>query len=200
MALKVAFWTRWLHIYLSMFGMAALVFFSVTGITLNHPDWVFSDAERSSQAEGRVPSEWLNLSSAASPDDRVDKLKVVESLRAAHGVRGALSEFRVDDRDCTVAFKGPGYSADIFLDRQTGKYTLTQMSHGLMAVVNDLHKGRDSGGAWSVLIDVSAGILIVIALSGLGLLFYLKRRRIPGLVLGILGAIVIALVAWFWVP
>jgi hypothetical protein len=106
----------------------------------------------------------------------------------------------VDDRDCTVAFKGPGYSADIFLDRETGKYTLTQMSHGLIAVVNDLHKGRDSGNAWSIFIDVSAGILIVIALSGLGLLFYLKRRRIPGLIVAVLGTIVIALVAWLWVP
>ena len=29
---------RWLHIYLSMFGLAAVLFFSVTGITLNHPN------------------------------------------------------------------------------------------------------------------------------------------------------------------
>ena len=43
----------WLHIYVSMFGLAAVLFFSVTGITLNHPDWFFGDAER--QDTGRGP-------------------------------------------------------------------------------------------------------------------------------------------------
>ena len=37
---------RWLHIYLSMFSLAVVLFFSVTGITLNHPDWFFGGAER----------------------------------------------------------------------------------------------------------------------------------------------------------
>ncbi len=51
----------WLHIYLSMFGLAAVLFFSVTGLTLNHPDWFFAGAERSAQAEGRVDAKWLHL-------------------------------------------------------------------------------------------------------------------------------------------
>ena len=38
-----AAWMRWLHIYLSMLGFTALIFFSVTGITLNHADWFFAD-------------------------------------------------------------------------------------------------------------------------------------------------------------
>ncbi len=49
----------WLHIYVSMFGLAAVLFFSVTGITLNHPDWFFGSAERQDQAEGQVDRKWL---------------------------------------------------------------------------------------------------------------------------------------------
>ena len=45
-----AFWSRWLHIYTSMFGLAAILFFSVTGLTLNHPDWFFT--ERVTQSTG----------------------------------------------------------------------------------------------------------------------------------------------------
>ena len=60
-------------------------------------------------------------------------------------IRGALAEFRVDDTECTVSFKGPGYSADAFIDRESGQYTLTEFDHGLIAVINDLHKGRDTG-------------------------------------------------------
>jgi hypothetical protein len=44
---------RWLHIYLSMFGLAAVLFFSVTGLTLNHPDW-FGEPERRVSARGQM--------------------------------------------------------------------------------------------------------------------------------------------------
>ena len=87
------------------------------------------------------------------------KLEVVEDLRKAHGIRGALTDFRVDDAECMVTFKGPGYAADAFIDRDSGQYTLTQSFHGFIAMLNDLHKGRDTGLAWSVLIDVSAIVL-----------------------------------------
>ena len=43
---------RWLHIYLSMFSLAVVLFFSVTGITLNHPDWFYSAAERTDRGRG----------------------------------------------------------------------------------------------------------------------------------------------------
>ena len=36
---------RWLHVYLSMISLAVVLFFSVTGITLNHPDWFFDAAK-----------------------------------------------------------------------------------------------------------------------------------------------------------
>jgi hypothetical protein len=44
-----------------------------------------------------------------------------------------------------VTFKGHGYAADAMIERDTRKYKLTQTSHDLVAVLNDLHKGRDSG-------------------------------------------------------
>ena len=51
---------RWLHIHLSMFGLAVVLFFSVTGLTLNHPDW-FGEPERRVSAQGRMPARWLRL-------------------------------------------------------------------------------------------------------------------------------------------
>ncbi len=38
LAVRTAAVMRWLHIYVSLFGLAAVLFFSVTGLTLNHPD------------------------------------------------------------------------------------------------------------------------------------------------------------------
>ena len=37
--------SRWLHVYLSMFSFAVLMFFAVTGLTLNHANW-FDGQER----------------------------------------------------------------------------------------------------------------------------------------------------------
>jgi hypothetical protein len=180
---------RWLHIYLSMFSLAIILFFSVTGVTLNHPDWFSAGAERTVEDEGRVDARWL-----VTPE--VKKLEVVEHLRKVHGVRGALADFRVDDGECVVSFKGPGYAADAFIVRDSGEYKLTETSHGLIAVINDLHKGRDTGPGWSMVIDASAVFMTVVSLTGLVLLFYLKLRRNPGMMVVLVGTVA-ALAAYF---
>jgi hypothetical protein len=98
---RLAALVRWLHIYLSMFGFATLIFFSLTGITLNHPDWLLGTAKRESQVEGQMNSEWLKPSAAAStsttdspaadPAQQLARLEIVEFLRHEHLVRGAVS-------------------------------------------------------------------------------------------------------------
>ncbi len=209
LAIRFAKLVRWLHIYLSMFGLAAVLFFSATGITLNHPDWFFGEAQRSVRSTGQIDPRWLRRdvaaagASAEDPGDlspQVNKLEVVEFLRQTQGIRGALAEFRVDDSECVVSFKGPGYAADAFIDRDSGRYTLTQSFHGVIAVLNDLHKGRDTGLAWSILIDASAIVLTFISLSGLVLLLYLKLRRTPGLVVAIIGTIIVLALYLLGVP
>ena len=209
LSIRFAKLMRWLHIYLSMFGLATVLFFSVTGITLNHPNWVFGQVERRREAEGQVELKWISReitatnSQAGDQSDRskeVAKLDVVEHLRKTQSIRGALTEFRVDESECMVSFKGPGYSADAFIDRESGHYNLTEIDHGLVALVNDLHKGRDTGPIWSMLIDISAGLMTLISLTGLVLLFYLKLRRVPGVIVALVGTVVIVLVFRFWVP
>jgi hypothetical protein len=192
---------RWLHIYLSMFGLAAVLFFSVTGITLNHPDWVFGQVERTRAAEGEVDVKWIGRELGDSNNfAQVKKLEVVEHLRKTHMIRGALAEFRVDDNECMVSFKGPGYSADAFIDRESGHYSLTELDHGLIALINDLHKGRDTGAVWSAVIDFSAGLMTLISLSGLVLLFYLKLKRVTGVVVALAGTAILIVIFRIWVP
>jgi hypothetical protein len=192
---------RWLHIYLSMFGLAAVLFFSVTGITLNHPDWVFGQVERTRAAEGEVDVKWIGRELGDSNNfAQVKKLEVVEHLRKTHTIRGALADFRVDDNECMVSFKGPGYSADAFIDRESGHYSLTELDHGLIALINDLHKGRDTGAVWSAVIDFSAGLMTLISLSGLVLLFYLKLKRVTGVVVALAGTAILIVIFRIWVP
>ena len=97
-------------------------------------------------------------------------------------------------------FKGPGYSADVFIDRNSGAYTLTEIKTGAVAILNDLHKGRDSGTAWSWVIDISAVLMIFVSVTGLALLFYLKKRRRSGLIVTLAGFLLLVLVWAIWVP
>lgn len=176
-------WARWLHIYLSMVSFAILFFFAVTGLTVNHPEW-FSSQQKTVQYQGQVPIAWVR-----PPGGKLDKLQIVEQLRRQHGIPSELSDFRVDDSQLSVSFKGPGYTADTFIDRQTGKYEVTETRMGWGAVINDLHKGRDTGSGWKALIDASAVLMTLVSVTGMALIFFLAKRRVSGLVCAGLGAV-----------
>lgn len=179
---------RWLHIYLSMLSFAALMFFAFTGITLNHPTWFGASEQRVRDAEGILPAGLIG-------EDKVNELAIAEHLRATHRLQGRVTEFESGDLDCMVVFKAPGYSADVFLDRQSGAYTVTESVAGVVAVMNDLHKGRDSGKSWALVIDISAVLMILMSVSGFGLLFYLKKRRVSGIIASVAGTVALIL-AW----
>ena len=69
-----------------------------------------------------------------------------------------------------------------------------------MAVLNDLHKGRDTGTAWAWIIDVSAFLMTLVSLTGLILIFFLQKRRMSGLIAVGIGAILCWVVYLIWVP
>jgi hypothetical protein len=183
--------SRWLHIYLSMASFGILFFFAVTGLTLNHAEW-FASQQHTTQLRGAMDPKFLGKD--------VAKLEIVEHLRTAHGIHGAVNDFRIEDRDCSIAFKGPGYSADVLIDRSTGRYELTETRMGFFAVINDLHKGRDSGKAWSVVIDISAVLMTLVSLTGMLLIFFLQKKRLSGLLAAGAGIVLCYLAYLAWVP
>ena len=192
---RLVTWSRWLHIYLSMVSFAILFFFAVTGLTVNHIDW-FANQQKTFLYKGTMPHAWLRP--AGGKD--VAKLEIVEQLRKAHGIKAALSDFRVDDAQCAVSFKGPGYTADTFIDRDTGTYEVTETRMGWGAILNDLHKGRDTGPGWKLLIDFSAVLMTFVSVTGMALIFFLAKRRFSGLMAAAVGAVLCYVVYLVWVP
>jgi len=191
---QTAAFSRWLHIYLSMLCFIVVLFFAVTGITLNHADW-FDGKQVENKVNGTVPVAWVNNADTA----KINKLMIVELLRNKYNVKGAVSDFLIEDEQCSVSFKGPGYEASTFINRKDGKFELNELKLGVVAVLNDRHKGRDTGKSWSWVIDVSAGFLTLISLSGLVMLLFLKKRRVNGLLLAVLGGAICFLVYYIWV-
>ena len=184
---------RWLHIYLSMLGFSAIMFFAATGVTLNHPTWFGGSDLVIEDISDQFPSGWLS-------DERTE-LAIAEALREKHQLRGKVTEFHKDEFEYMLVYKSPAYAADVFVDRNSGAYTLTITSANIVAAMNDLHKGRDTSSTWKAVgIDGAAFLMILFSLSGFGLLFYIKRRRVKGLVTCVIGTLVLGVVWYLFVP
>ncbi len=181
--------SRWLHIYLSMVSFAILLFFAVTGFTLNHADW-FGNKPQIKKATGTLDVKWVN----AKDTNLVAKLQIVEFLRKTNGIKGNVSDFRIDDGDVSVSFNGPGYAADTYINRDNGQYKLTETRFGLVAVLNDLHKGRDAGKGWSMVIDVTAIFMALVSLTGIVMICFMKKKRFNGLIFAVAGLVMVCVV------
>jgi len=179
---------RSLHLYASMASLLVVLFFAATGITLNHPEWAFGNTAKNYTYTGTLPAGW-------KVDDQMNWLEVAETLRAAHGLRGRVSDTLLEGDEASISFRGPGYSADAFI-QSDGQYTLKVTLQGPVAVLNDLHKGRDTGSAWAWVIDFSGGFLLLVALTGLGLSLYLRKTRRAALLTVLAGAVLVAGLMW----
>jgi hypothetical protein len=186
---RLAVALRWSHLYLSMLSFLVVLFFSATGITLNHPEALAARVQQRERS-GQVSPTWLE-------DPQRQKLEIVEYLRSKHGVRGLVDSFEITRSECTVSFKGPGYAADALIERPGGALTLTTSAEGAVAILNDLHKGRHSGAVWSLAIDLSAGFLVVVSLTGIGLLLFMKKVRMVALATLVVGGLIAVGTAWF---
>ena len=111
-----------------------------------------------------------------------------------------MYDFAADAERVSIVLKAPGYAADAEIDVASGQARVHVLDLNGWAVLDDLHKGRDSGAAWAWVIDVSAVLMALSALSGLWLVLYVRRRRSPGLVVTLVGTLVLLAVAWLWVP
>jgi hypothetical protein len=182
---------RTLHIYLTMFAFLMMLFFSVTGLVLNHEDWFPEWGASRTQVHGVI---------ARSALGGPDRLAVVEALRSRFGAVGAVSTFDVDQQALHVELKGPGRQTDAEIDRRTGETTVSVERKGALVRLDDLHRGKDAGRAWSLIIDVSAVLLLLGSLTGILMWYALPRRRKLGVMSLAAGVVVCVAIYLVWVP
>jgi len=177
---------RVIHIYSSMVMLFIMLFFTLTGITLNHPDW-FRSSEPAQLIETDIPVSLLHQTQQllAQQDDvsQVNTLllavPLLDWIRDSHQVQG--QELRLDwdaDEQFLVAdIQQPGGYSIAEFDLAAGTLMLERKDASLIHQLNDLHKGRNTGDLWRGFIDVSAVILLLFTLSGFWLLLPQKKRR-----------------------
>lgn len=170
---------RRLHMWISMVSLLIVLFFALTGITLNHPSWTFGQSPVVTTTTGHLPQQ-------AVSGGELDFLVASEYLRDQQHVSGEVTDHSTQDGAATISYRGPGYAADVSIRIADRAFTLNVEQGGLVARLNDLHKGRNASPLWKAVIDVTAAVLVAMSLTGIVLQLTIRRTR--RLALGLIAA------------
>lgn len=184
---------RTLHTYSAMWVLLLLLFYSVTGITLNHPDWQSKWGARQQLQQLPLPEPLQPWPLATQQQEYVTTL--VDWLKRTQGVAGISWQARFDSDEQTLelSFKRPAGFAVALVDFAAAELELEQQFNGYLALANDLHKGRDSGALWKALIDITAIACLLFALTGFYLLLKMPSKKQLGNALAVLGGVMAVL-------
>jgi len=175
-----SFWLKQLHQWhwisaaLSLIGM---LLFAITGITLNHAGAIEAEPVVVSR-KATLPADLIaDLARGPVEGKRPLPLKVQHWLDKAVGTDIAGREAEWSDAEVYVALARPGGDAWLSIDRKTGTVEHEKTTRGAISLLNDLHKGRNTGKAWSWFIDIFAAACVVFTVTGLILLQFHARAR-----------------------
>lgn len=185
-----AFWSRQLrqwHWISSAVCLVLMLMFAATGITLNHADLFESKAEPVVR-EVALPGALQQRLATLAPQAVVPAPVAVEIRR----LTGAdVTARKADNQYGEIVFDlaAPGKDRVLTIDLNAETMTYEVTDRGTVALFNDLHKGRHAGGAWKLLIDLSAAFFLIFALTGFGLLWLHARARVSTWPLTALGVV-----------
>ena len=172
-----AVWLKRMHTWhwiSSAMALVGILFFSVTGLTLNHAERLESGQQSYQVVRKPVPA---GLVTALKDDIRRNgegDAGPSEPLRAyireAFGIdtQGRSAEWREDE--IRFSLERPGGDAWLKLDLARGSAEYHVSDAGWVAYFDDLHKGRHTGRAWAWFIDLLAVACVMFALTGLVIL------------------------------
>jgi hypothetical protein len=200
-----AFWLKHLHQWhwVSAAGcLIGLLLFSITGFTLNHAGWIGAKPQVTTTIV-ELPPEMLSRLQAGWDTAMTDNVPVpdeIASWLAEHlSVQVANRQIEWSDDELYVSLPRAGGDAWLTIDREGGSVTHEFTDRGWLAYLNDLHKGRNTGAAWRLFIDVFAFAALVFASTGLLLLkMHAPQRRSTWPMVG-LGLVVPLLLALLFI-
>ena len=164
-----------LHWMSAAICLAALLLFSITGITLNHASAISAKPVVTNR-EAQLPQPLMNLIAGADPQVRVPG-PILEWLDSEFDVDGGSASVEWSEEELYVSAPGPGRDAWVSVDRTTGAARYESTERGWVAYFNDLHKGRNTGVVWWIFIDVVAAACLFFSITGLILLQIQARQR-----------------------
>ena len=177
---RKAFWLKQLHMWhwmSSAVSLIGLLLFAVTGFTLNHAADIEATPVVTEVAATMPPAMLARLKAAAPAAEKAPLPPAVADWVEARFAVKASGEAEWSADEVYLAAPRPGGDAWVAIDLATGEGMSEITSRGWISYLNDLHKGRNSGGAWSLFIDIFAFACLVFAVTGLFLLQLHSAKR-----------------------
>lgn len=174
---------RWLHIYISCALFCLLLFFCITGVTLNHPGWT---------AATQTEIQSITLPKSISLDEKGEyQIKSIQHfIEKKTGLSSPKNvDIAFDIGEITFDYPLPSGYAFVTVILADDIVEVEQASNGFIGLLNDLHKGRHCGNFWSVLIDVSAILMAFFTLTGVIILLQNAKHRKQAFMVVLLGSI-----------
>jgi hypothetical protein len=190
-----AWWMRHLlqwHWISSAICLVGMLMFSFTGITLNHSGSIEAAPQRNSETR-TLPAELLGQLAAGNAAEAPLPTDVRRWIGRELGRHVPAFDAEWSDDEIYLALPRPGGDAWLAIDRASGELEYELTDRGTVAWLNDLHKGRNTGAAWSWFIDLFAVACLVFSLTGLFILAMHARQRASVWPLVSLGALLPAL-------
>lgn len=182
---------RYVHGWLSAFAFLVLIFFSITGLFLNHPNW-FEPAKTEESTKITLPASILErIKQQENPSNTI-----LDYVRQNQSVVGRYQSSEVIDNEVMIHLESPAGATDIWVTLDNGQAEITQKPASTISLINDLHRGKNSGTAWSLLIDISAILIVALSLAGFILFLSIKTRLVTHLVLTATSLIVLMFLIW----
>ncbi|PSV50137.1 peptidase [Photobacterium indicum] len=202
----VQVWARRLHIYISMALLLVVLFFSVTGITLNRPEiFVKSEPDSREQVLSLPADLFQSVKGPFVPNepaivDYLTKHAQLSGKPSALQVFTEIEDGELIEGEISMDYKGPGYNVAVFIDMLAREAVVEKSHYGLVAVLNDLHKGRNSGDVWKWFIDITALLMVLFVLTGVCLLVPKKKTFNTAIKWTLFGSIISLLIFFVAVP
>lgn len=194
----IAFYTqcRHWHGYLSAFAFLALIFFSATGILLNHPEWLGEEEADPVAVTAQLPPAALKAALASADPGAALGLLAAERMK----LMGAYSSADIGGGEAFLRFESVKGSSDVSVDLKSGAARGRVRAADMLTVLDDLHRGKNVGATWRWVIDLAGVIVLLLSLVGYVLFFTLRFRLRVGLALTAISLAAMVAIFVFFVP
>lgn len=190
--------SRWLHIYVSAGLFGLLIFFCITGLVLNHPGWMKQTAQVNTFEQTLPETMQMQLSEAGEQQAQQLLSNYLQGF-VPHAESKSM-EWYPEDNEAIFDYSLPAGYALATVDLQQYTVNFEVQTGGFWQLLGDLHMGRHSGAVWSWIIDVSAVLMVIFAITGLILLFQNRTKRQQGFATALLGIVTPAIIFLLFVP
>ena len=182
-----AYWLKTLHEWhwvSSALCLIGMILFSVTGLTLNNASLIEAKPKITSlratvddAMRARLEQQAAEVRRATTKGKAPLPTELQAWIRTTWQVDTGTGEAEWSDDEIYLSLPRPGGDAWLRLSLPDGEIEYERTDRGWISYLNDLHKGRHTGSAWSWFIDLFAASCLVFSVTGLFILKMHAAKR-----------------------